>query len=257
MPAESALASRGPVDQEESAIQLISLTDVWPPLDQEPAAGDEPARPSCAQPPAHEPSSVLPRKFAVFLIECLAGVRPARQLMPWLSKRGSVHLHRLMPLFAGGHQPRVLRVLTARPAPDVIEMTLVVVTGPRTRALAVRLERSGHPKRWLCTDIEAALTAGYPACRGSPWQRLYLRPEPQGHMSLRPTLAKGSSAATPCISTPPPSAGAEYWRLRGRCGSKSAGSTGCGPVSSGTVSVTPASAPAGSAARASLLRVAA
>lgn len=156
MPVEPAVASRGPADREESAIQLISLTDVWPPLDQEPAAGGEPSRPSYAQPPASDPGSVLPRKFPVFLIECLAGVRPARQLMPWLSKRGSVHLHRLMPLFAGGHQPRVLRVLTTRPAPDVIEMTMVVVTGPRTRALAIRLERSGQPQRWLCTDIEAA-----------------------------------------------------------------------------------------------------
>jgi hypothetical protein len=135
-------------DLEESAIRLIPLTDVWPPLDRELAVRDEPAGP---EPP--EPTSVLHRQFAVSLAECLAGVRPARQLMPWLSKRGSIHLHRLMPLFAGGHQPRVLRMLTARPTPDVIEMTLVVVTGGRTRALAVRLERASD--RWLCTDIEA------------------------------------------------------------------------------------------------------
>jgi hypothetical protein len=135
-------------DLEESAIRLVPLTDVWPPLDREPAVRDEPAGP---EPP--EPTSVLHRQFAVSLAECLAGVRPARQLMPWLSKRGSIHLHRLMPLFAGGHQPRVLRMLTARPTPDVIEMTLVVVTGGRTRALAVRLERASD--RWLCTDIEA------------------------------------------------------------------------------------------------------
>ena len=52
------------------------------------------------------------------------------------------------------------------PAADVIEMTLVVTTGPRTRALAVRLERatpagqqawrSKPSSPWLCTDIEAA-----------------------------------------------------------------------------------------------------
>jgi hypothetical protein len=155
MPVEPVLASRGPVDREEAAIQLISLTDLWPPLDQEPARDSEPARPSYAQPPAPEPGGVLPGQFAVFLVECLAGVRPARQLTPWLSKRGSVHLHRLMPLFAGGHQPRVLRVLTTRPVPGVIEMTMVVAAGPRTRALAVRLEQSGQPQRWLCTDIEA------------------------------------------------------------------------------------------------------
>ena len=156
MPVEPALASRGPVDAEESAIQLIALTDVWPPLDQEPARGSEPARPSYAQPQAPEPGAVLPGQFAAFLVECLAGVRPARQLTPWLSKRGSVHLHRLMPLFTGEHKPRVLRVLTMRPTQGVIEMTMVVVTGPRTRALAVRLEHAEHSKQWLCTDIEAA-----------------------------------------------------------------------------------------------------
>ena len=73
----------------------------------------------------------------------------------------------LLPLFGGGHRPRILRVLTAAPSPDVIEMTLIVAAGPRTRAVAVRLERSvesGPPETagrktarpWLCTDIEAA-----------------------------------------------------------------------------------------------------
>jgi hypothetical protein len=147
------LALRGPAAPEESAIQLIQLPDVWAPLDREPAAGAEPARPSQVQPPAVDPGPVLPRQFAAFLVEGLAGVRPVRQLMPWMSTRGGAHLQRLMPLFKCGQQPKVLRVLTSRPAPDVIEMTMVVVTGPRTRALAVRLEYTDH---WLCTDIEAA-----------------------------------------------------------------------------------------------------
>jgi hypothetical protein len=124
-------------------------------------AADLPTRPSYTQAPAPDPGPVLPRQFAAFLIEGLAGVRPARQLMPWMTERGRVHLHRLMPLFAGGHQPKVLRVLTARPTPDVIEMTMVVVTGSRTRAVAARLERAPRSARkttppWLCTDIEAA-----------------------------------------------------------------------------------------------------
>jgi Family of unknown function (DUF6459) len=153
MPAEPALASRGPADREASTIQLVSLTDVWPPLDPQQAAANEPPRPGHLPPLAPDPGPVLPRQFAVFLIEGLAGIRPVRQLLPWMSKRGSVHLHRLMPLFKDGHQPKVLRVLTTRPAPDVIEMTMVVVTGPRTRAIAVRLEHTG---RWQCTDIETA-----------------------------------------------------------------------------------------------------
>jgi hypothetical protein len=127
-----------------------------------------------------------PRQFAVLLTEALAGVRPVRQLRPWLSERGHAHLHRLLPLFADGHRPRITRVLTTRPASDVIEMTLIVTSGPRTRALAVRLERiypaprgalpagggqlaprTARPgsmtapavtssARWQCTDIEAA-----------------------------------------------------------------------------------------------------
>jgi hypothetical protein len=104
-------------------------------------------------------------QFAVLLAETLTGVRPVRQVQPWLSQRGSVQLRRLLPLMRAAHRPRVLRVLTATPSPDVVEMTLVVLVGTRARALAVRLERSpnagratlpGKPgERWLCTDIEA------------------------------------------------------------------------------------------------------
>ena len=90
-----------------------------------------------------------------------------------------------MPLFRGGRLPRVLRVITTRPTRDVIEMTVVVGLERRTRALAVRLERTdpaGQPgrhdqnarlkeaagsrpaqlrapqpgPRWLCTAVEAA-----------------------------------------------------------------------------------------------------
>lgn len=137
---------------EESAIQLMTLPELWPPLRQEPG---------CQEPVEHEPTPTLeqgpalPRQFAVLLAEVLAGVRPERQLAPWLSKRGRLHLHRLMPLLAINHQPRVLRVLTTRPTPDVVEMTMIAVFGPRPRALAIRLEHSPHLARWQCTDIES------------------------------------------------------------------------------------------------------
>lgn len=130
------------------------------------------------------------RQFARLLTEALSGARPVRQILPWASERARGQLNALMPLFAGGQQPRVLRVIATRPARDVIEMTVVAGVGPRTRALAVRLERAdparrpawpdqaarlrqpqltalarqaGRPgdacaatPRWLCTDIEAA-----------------------------------------------------------------------------------------------------
>jgi hypothetical protein len=99
---------------------------------------------------------MLPAQFAILLPEVLAGVRPAQQLAPWLSQRGAVHLRRLMPMFKIGHQPRVLRILTTKPSPDVIEMTVVAAFGPRPRALAIRLEHGARQGRWQCTDIESA-----------------------------------------------------------------------------------------------------
>ena len=143
---------------EESAIQLMTVPDLWPPLGQEqsataavfPAPGAVTALP-LDQGPA------LPRQFAVLLAEVLAGMRPERQLTPWLSKRGTLHLHRLLPMFQTGHQPKVLRVIATRPAPSVVEMTIIAIIGPRPRALAIRLEHSGtQPGRWQCTDIESA-----------------------------------------------------------------------------------------------------
>ncbi len=152
----------------------------WPApgVDPGPDAGPGPAGPAGAGrgDPA-DGGQAWTRQFAVLLTEALAGVRPVRQLLPWLSERGRAHLQRLLPLFADGHQPRIIRVLTARPAPDVMEMTLVVTVGPRTRALAVRLEQAAPARRavgpgklarpdagphtppqaqWRCTDIEAA-----------------------------------------------------------------------------------------------------
>jgi Family of unknown function (DUF6459) len=154
-------------DCDLDGIGVVEVPDVWPPLD-----GAEVMIPALAagtvsagrtRPQAAGRS--WPQQFAVLLAETLTGARPAAQVLPWLSKRGSVQLHRLLPLFSSEHRPRVLRVLTTMPSKDVVEMTMVVLIGPRARALAVRLERAGEPgrtgwpdklaARWLCTDIEA------------------------------------------------------------------------------------------------------
>ncbi len=125
-----------------------------------------------------ETSGAWARQFAPLLAEALAGVRPFRQIVPWTSERARVQIRRLMPLFGGGQRPRVLRVMATRPTREVIEMTVIVTVGARTRALAIRLERAGprrpagpaghtgHAARagapprstpgWVCTDIEAA-----------------------------------------------------------------------------------------------------
>jgi hypothetical protein len=167
-----------------SSMQILTVPDVWPPVDCPPTVG-LPCQPtgfadSGGGAMLDEPADggpAWPRQFAVLLAEALTGDRPARQIVPWLSQRGSVHLHRLLPLFRGGQRARVQRVITTQPTPEVIEMTLIVAIGPRIRALAVRLTlapaeqwpgwreklptgtpepRSARPARWLCTDIEAA-----------------------------------------------------------------------------------------------------
>ena len=107
-----------------------------------------------------------PSRFAQVLAETLAGARPPGQLTPWTTEMARAHIQRLGPQLASGQQPRVRRVVTFQPTPEVMEMTVVVGFGTRVRALAVRLERAGpHPQagdraaaapRWLCTAVEAA-----------------------------------------------------------------------------------------------------
>ena len=130
-----------------------------------------------------------PSRFAQVLAETLAGSRPPRQIEPWTTQQAREHIYRLGPRMASAQRPRIRRVVTYRPASDVMEMAVVVGFGPRVRALAVRLERSascppagvggsagpgapvsrGRPTesdgvagqgkpagRWVCTAVEAA-----------------------------------------------------------------------------------------------------
>jgi len=134
-------------------------------------AGDE-AR-SAPRPPAAVPG-VPPgwqNRFAQILAETLAGARPPRQIVPWTTKETLRRIQRLGPRLASEQRPRVRRVLTSLPAPDVMEMAVVVGFGPRVKALAVRLEQTGpraaarpgegaaggpSAARWVCTAVEAA-----------------------------------------------------------------------------------------------------
>jgi uncharacterized protein DUF6459 len=179
----------GHVHLDLSSVRLMKVPDVAPPFDCEvlPAGVVPAARAGTtlvagsgarAALPAQRPGSVTgtrpparagterpagcddwAQQFARLLVETLAGARPLRQLMPWLTDRARVHLRRVAPILRCGQRPRVIRVLASMPTSSVVEMSVVVGLGSRTRALAVRLEeavRAGHPTRWLCTDIEAA-----------------------------------------------------------------------------------------------------
>jgi hypothetical protein len=219
MPTSQAVRSRAAADRplsadDLSAIRLLALPELGAPFDDDPAARavadtiashhgapglgtaaltpKQGAARACAVAQGLDADGDWARQFARLLTEALSGARPVRQILPCTSDRARVQLRALMPLFAGGQRPRLLRVIATRPARDVIEMTVIARLGARTRALAVRLQRadpaerpawlnpagtaSGRQRqpsalstrtaqpgktaaaipRWLCTDIEAA-----------------------------------------------------------------------------------------------------
>ena len=170
----------------EALVRLVDIPDAAPPYDCEthgarcPAArdqaGEDELAPRAAEPrpgPARTAgwpagagtNAAWPRQFAQVMVEILAGVRPARQIIPWTTDRVQAQIRHLGPVLAGDQRPRIRRVVTSRPAASVVEMTVVVSFGPRSRALAMRLEhvaaRPGapglptRPARWLCTELEA------------------------------------------------------------------------------------------------------
>ena len=190
-----------------AAVRLCLVPDSAPPYDDEvpsgePDRGRDTSGPATGEPvegrpvrgkpvrgkpttgrPATATAPAWPSRFAQVLAETLAGSRPPRQIEPWTTQQAREHIHRLGPRMASAQRPRIRRVVTYRPASDVMEMAVVVGFGPRVRALAVRLERStacptagsgesaapggpasrggatGHGEpalRWVCTAVEAA-----------------------------------------------------------------------------------------------------
>jgi Family of unknown function (DUF6459) len=105
------------------------------------------------------------RQFAQVMVEILAGVRPARQVVPLATDRVRAQIRHLGPVLAADRRPVIKRIVTSRPTATVVEMTVVVSAGSRSRALAMRLEHvagrqsapglPARPARWLCTELEA------------------------------------------------------------------------------------------------------
>jgi Family of unknown function (DUF6459) len=118
-----------------------------------------------AGPAGADPAGAWLRRLAVVIVEVLAGVRPDRQLVPLATDRVRARIRGLVPLLACDRRPRIARIVTSRPAARVVEMTVVVHFGVRSRALAMRFEQvaarpaspgwPARPARWLCTAIEA------------------------------------------------------------------------------------------------------
>ena len=105
-----------------------------------------------------------PARFAQAIVEVLAGSRSPRQLVPWTTEPVRAQINLISQALFSGERPRIRRIMTSQPAARVVEMTVVVSFGPRSRALAMRFEheparrpapgRPGRPERWLCTEIE-------------------------------------------------------------------------------------------------------
>jgi hypothetical protein len=166
------------------AVQRIPLPESAPPYDDQTSSGSpagggaasgqgqarsgqagagarrEPGSPEAARPAGGTEWS---RQFAQALAETLAGSRSPGQMTPWTTEQVRKRIRQLGPMLQADQRPRLRRIVTSEPDPDVVEMTVILGIGPRTRALAVRLERSGpdearpeQERPWLCTDIEAA-----------------------------------------------------------------------------------------------------
>ena len=106
-------------------------------------------------------------RFAQAVVEAVGGQRPASQLVRWTSPdvfRDLDRRARLVrrtaeqpgrPARTPGRppiRPQVRSVHICRPTSDVAEVSVHVRHGHRSRALALRLERSRG--RWLCTVLE-------------------------------------------------------------------------------------------------------
>jgi len=175
-------------------LRLIEVPGGWPPYDCEihgtacpaareisvpsPCARQERGTPEDADPPGPsltfsagrpadgpaDPVVAWSRQFTQVIAEILAGARSPRQLAPWTTERVRDRISLLTQTLAPGQRPRIRRIVTSRPAARVVEMTVVLSFGPRSRALALRLEQlpgrqpapglPARPARWLCTEIE-------------------------------------------------------------------------------------------------------
>jgi hypothetical protein len=97
-------------------------------------------------------------RLAQAVVEVLAGARPASQLSRFATLEVLDQLERSAgrlggrPGSAPATRPTVASVRVSEPRDGIAEGCAVVDTGPRRRALALRLE--GVDGRWQCTALE-------------------------------------------------------------------------------------------------------
>lgn len=97
-------------------------------------------------------------RLAQALVEAVAGRRPVPQLLRWTTPEVYADVERraaAVARAAGGRarsvRPQVRSVHLCRPTPDAAEVSVHLSHGPRSRALALRLERVRG--RWQCAAL--------------------------------------------------------------------------------------------------------
>jgi hypothetical protein len=101
-------------------------------------------------------------RFAQATVEVLGGDRPVTQLLRWTSSRVYADLDRRVRILGRSAPPTPPRVRSVRPqvrsvhvfapVPTVVEVSVHVRHGHRSRALAARLEHRND--RWLCVALQ-------------------------------------------------------------------------------------------------------
>jgi hypothetical protein len=96
-------------------------------------------------------------RLAQAVVEVLAGARPAAQLSRFASLEVLDHLERAVGRLQRGHgaparRPVVRSIRVSEPDDGIAEACAVIDTGPRRRAIALRLE--GADGRWQCTALQ-------------------------------------------------------------------------------------------------------
>lgn len=105
-------------------------------------------------PPGSPPDERRLRGLGQALAEILSGRRPPETVQDRLTERAYAELCRAGKMIDARRPPLVGLPHIQQPRPGSVEMCLLVHCGPRSRALAVRLERYGV--QWLVTDFETA-----------------------------------------------------------------------------------------------------
>ncbi|GAA0404338.1 hypothetical protein GCM10009530_65530 [Microbispora corallina] len=104
--------------------------------------------------PGAVPDERALRGLGQALAEVLAGRRPPETVQGRLTERAYREMVRAGKMIDTARPPLVGLPHVQRPREGVLEMCLLVHCGPRSRVLAVRLERQGV--QWLVTEFETA-----------------------------------------------------------------------------------------------------